>query len=100
MQAMAREPERRFQTVRLLEKEINYYAESTAVQQQAVPADREEEKKGEIVGQKPTSSDILGSDDYPQQLKKLRVADDDEAEQNMIGFDDPTAGGISMKDAD
>ena len=47
MQAMAREPERRFQTVRLLEKEINYYVESTAVQQQAVPADREEEKKSE-----------------------------------------------------
>lgn len=46
MKAMAREPERRFQTVRLLEKEINYHVESTAVQQQqSKPADHEEEKK-------------------------------------------------------
>lgn len=47
MKAMAREPERRFQTVRLLEKEINYYVESTAVQQQSKPADQEEARNRE-----------------------------------------------------
>lgn len=45
MKAMARESEKRFQSVRLLEKEINYFVESMAVQKRrrpdAVPDERE-----------------------------------------------------------
>lgn len=50
MKAMTREPEKRFQTVRLLEKEINYYVESTAVQQRIRPLDEPDESRGVTLG--------------------------------------------------
>ena len=49
MKAMAREQDKRHQTVRALEKEINYFVESTAVQKRskAEPED-EDEKSGQV----------------------------------------------------
>jgi len=48
MKAMAREQDKRYQTVRTLEKEINYFVESTAVQKRKKSEVEDESKNGPV----------------------------------------------------